>query len=43
MNIYIEKVRPNFTRERDASDTNIAEIKAVIRILYMIGKYKIVQ
>lgn len=37
-NVYIQKVRPNFTRERDASDTNIAEIKAVIGILYMIGK-----
>lgn len=38
-NVYIQKVRRNFTRERDASDTNIAEIKAVIGILYMIGKY----
>eukprot|EP00102_Acyrthosiphon_pisum_P018217 XP_008189893.1 PREDICTED: piggyBac transposable element-derived protein 4-like [Acyrthosiphon pisum] len=39
-NVYIQKVRPNFTRERDASDTNIAEIKAVIEILYMIGAIK---
>ncbi|VVC46295.1 PiggyBac transposable element-derived protein [Cinara cedri] len=35
-NIYIEKVRPNYNRERDASETCIREIKALLGILYTI-------
>lgn len=37
-NIYIEKVRPNYNRERDASETCVREIKALLGILYTIGK-----
>lgn len=37
-NIYIEKVRPNYNRERDASETCVHEIKALLLILYTISK-----
>lgn len=40
-NIQIAKVRPNFIRERDAADTKVSEIKAVIGILYMAGVLKV--
>lgn len=36
-NAYIEKVKNNFTRERDARPTDETEIKALIGILYFIG------
>ncbi|KAJ8930732.1 hypothetical protein NQ314_016438 [Rhamnusium bicolor] len=36
-NIYILKVAENYTRERDAKITNLAEIKAVIGLLYLGG------
>lgn len=35
-NLYIEKLRPKFSRPRDDLDTNITEMKAVIGILYLI-------
>lgn len=37
-NIYIEKVRPNYNREIDVSETCVREIKALLGILYTIGK-----
>lgn len=37
-NIYIAKIRTNFARDRDATNTNVVEIKALIGCLYMIGK-----
>lgn len=36
-NIYILKVRTNYTRERDAKCTDVREIKAVIGLLYLAG------
>lgn len=33
--IYIEKIRPKFARERDALDTNKAEIKALLELLFL--------
>ncbi|KAE9528810.1 hypothetical protein AGLY_012385 [Aphis glycines] len=39
-NIYIAKVRCNFSRDRDALDTNNREIKALIGCLYIIGAIK---
>lgn len=40
-NIYItEKVRDNFERERDCKPTNITEIKALLGILFYIGKLR---
>lgn len=38
-NLYIRKLRPKFSRPRDALDTNITDMKAVIGILYLIGQY----
>ncbi|CAI6359888.1 unnamed protein product [Macrosiphum euphorbiae] len=37
-NIYISKARASYSRERDASDTDYKEIKALIGILYMTGE-----
>ncbi|KAM3956969.1 piggyBac transposable element-derived protein 4-like [Aphomia sociella] len=40
-NIYItEKVRDNFERERDCKPTNIKEMKALLGILFYIGKLR---
>nr|CAH7733310.1 unnamed protein product [Callosobruchus chinensis] len=36
-NIYTDKVRTNFSRERDARYTDNTEIRAFIRLLYLIG------
>lgn len=36
-NIYIDKIRGNFSRERDAKHTDVLEIQAFIGILYLIG------
>lgn len=36
-NIYIEKVRPNFGRDRDARNTDETEIRAVLGLLYLMG------
>lgn len=36
-NIYIENVRQNFARDRDARSTDETEIKAFIGLLYLIG------
>lgn len=40
--VYIKKISSNFTREWDASDINITEIKAIIGLLYMIDNIIIV-
>ncbi|KAE9529177.1 hypothetical protein AGLY_011973 [Aphis glycines] len=40
-NIYISKARASYSRERDSSDTNYREIKALIGILYMTDNNKI--
>lgn len=40
-NIYIAKARESYSRERDASDTNYKEIKALIGILYMTGEFNL--
>lgn len=37
-NIYIDKIKSNFTRERDAAHTTTREIKGLLGCLYMIGK-----
>lgn len=39
-NIYIDKVRTNFQRDRDARPTDVKEIKALIGILYLAGALK---
>lgn len=39
-NIYIEKIRSNYNRVRDASETCVREIKALLGILYTIGELK---
>lgn len=39
-NIYIENVRSNYNRVRDASDTCVREIRALFGILYTIGELK---
>lgn len=39
-NQYIEYVRPDFTRARDARSTDIVEIKAFIGLLYLAGVYR---
>lgn len=39
-NIYIDKVIPNFGRERDARPTDIREIRSLIGILYLAGVTK---
>jgi len=36
-NIYIEKVRRKYSRERDAKDTDKAELKALFGLLYLAG------
>nr|CAH7730726.1 unnamed protein product [Callosobruchus chinensis] len=36
-NIYIDKIRTNFSRERDARYTDKTEIRAFIGLLYLIG------
>jgi hypothetical protein len=36
-NIYIQTQKEKFSRERDATETNVAEIKAVIGLLYYSG------
>lgn len=36
-NEYIRKLRENYSRERDAADTDICEIRAVIGLLYLAG------
>ncbi|XP_042909206.1 piggyBac transposable element-derived protein 4 [Parasteatoda tepidariorum] len=39
-NQYIDLVRPEFTRARDALSTDIIEIKAFIGLLYLAGVYR---
>ncbi|XP_055839580.1 piggyBac transposable element-derived protein 4-like [Episyrphus balteatus] len=39
-NIWIEKNRNHFQRDRDARNTNETEIRAVIGILFLIGTFK---
>lgn len=39
-NIYIDKVRPQFTRERDARPTDIREMRSLIGILFLAGVTK---
>lgn len=36
-NIYIQKIKSNFSRDRDARLTDVIEIRALIGILYFIG------
>lgn len=36
-NKYIQKLRTNYSRDRDAADTNMEEIKALIGLLYLAG------
>lgn len=36
-NVYIDKIRSNFARKRDARHTNVVEIRAFIGLLYLIG------
>lgn len=36
-NVKIAELRPNYSRFRDAHDTNLVEIRAVIGLLYMAG------
>lgn len=38
-NMFISSVRPNYSRERDARDTNGAEINALFGLLYLAGIY----
>jgi len=38
-NIYLSMARKSYSRERDASDTDYKEIKALIGILYITGEY----
>lgn len=38
-NIFIAKICSYFVRERDAVDTNVCEIRALIGCLYIIGSY----
>jgi len=39
-NLEIARVRENFERDRDATDTNIVEMKAAIGLLLMAGVLK---
>ncbi|GBN51436.1 PiggyBac transposable element-derived protein 4 [Araneus ventricosus] len=39
-NIFIDSIRERFSRERDAKETNEAEMKAFIGLLYLIGLHK---
>ncbi|KAG5888314.1 hypothetical protein JTB14_015822 [Gonioctena quinquepunctata] len=39
-NIYISKVRGNYTRDRDAKSTAVREIGALIGLLYLAGVLK---
>ncbi|CAI6365069.1 unnamed protein product [Macrosiphum euphorbiae] len=39
-NIYIDKIKSNFTRERDVAHTTTWEIKGLLGCLYMIGAIK---
>lgn len=39
-NIYINKIRPNFRRERDARPTDMREIRSLIGVLYLAGVTK---
>lgn len=39
-NKHIQLVRPNYQRERDARDTDIVEIRALIGLLYLAGVLK---
>ncbi|CAI6354307.1 unnamed protein product [Macrosiphum euphorbiae] len=39
-NIYIDKIKSNFTRERDVAHTTTREIKGLLGCLYMIGAIK---
>ncbi|XP_060859046.1 uncharacterized protein LOC132936345 [Metopolophium dirhodum] len=39
-NIYIDKIKSNFTRERDVAHTTTREIKDLLGCLYMIGAIK---
>lgn len=39
-NIFIKKITPNFCRERDAKETNLIELKALIGLLYLSGLHK---
>ncbi|KAB0803248.1 hypothetical protein PPYR_00218 [Photinus pyralis] len=36
-NRYIAKIRPRYSRARDAADTDVVEIKAVLGLLYLAG------
>lgn len=36
-NIYIDKIKTNFCRERDAKPTDVTEIKSLLGILYLVG------
>jgi len=38
-NIYISKAHASYSRERDASDTDYKDIKALIGILYITDEY----
>lgn len=37
-NIYIDKIKTNFARERDVAHTTAREIKGLLGCLYIIGK-----
>lgn len=39
-NIFLDKLRPNYTRDRDCRATNETEIYALIGLLYMTGVKK---
>lgn len=39
-NKYISKIRQNISRPRDATDTNLDEIKALFGLLYLAGTWK---
>lgn len=39
-NVYINKIRPEFERERDATLTDVQELRAFIGILYLAGVLK---
>lgn len=39
-NIYIQNIRNNYSRSRDALDTNVDEIRALFGLLYMAGVLK---
>lgn len=39
-NVYIEQIKKNYSRERDAKSTDTNEMKALLGLLYFIGLFK---